>query len=179
MKNVLKKARFYLSGAIEKTSDDGVDWRKKFADMCKEKNLPINIMDPTDKQDTVICEIGEARKRLQKLKSTHQFDEFTREMKRVRRWDLRACDYSHAVIVYIDPDIPTWGTIDECVTAERACHPVLAIVKGGAEKAPDWSFTIINHDEMFKTMEDMIEYLVDVNNGDKALDERWVFIKNG
>ena len=36
IKNVLKDLRFYLSGPIENTKDDGVDWRKKFTDLAKE-----------------------------------------------------------------------------------------------------------------------------------------------
>jgi len=178
-KDVLKGLRVYLSGPIENTKDDGVDWRKKFADLDKKKALQLNIIDPTDKKDDVIAEISKERDRMRQLKSDHEFEELTSIMKRVRRWDLRACDYCHFLVVYINAKIPTWGTIDECVTVERQQKPIFAIVEGGPAKAPDWAFPIVNYKEMFYSVEDLIGHLVLINEGKTSLDHRWVIINGG
>jgi len=179
IENKLKDLRIYLSGPIEHTKDDGVDWRQKFTKLSEENKLNLKIMDPTDKDDCSVGEIAKAREKLRQLKENGKFDEVTETMKSIRHWDLRACDYAHAIIVNIDPDVPTWGTVDECLVAERQQKPVFAVIAGGPKKAPDWAFTHIRWQEMFDSLESLMDYLIDLHVGKAPLDSRWVIIRNG
>jgi hypothetical protein len=166
----------YLAGPIESVSDNGVIWRKEFIDKKNKYNLPIRVIDPTNKHSKDFEEIGNWRTHLRKLKKDGNFDEVTNEVKKIRRWDLRAIDYASLVVVKINKSIPTWGTIDEIVVAERQQKPVLAIVDGGAKNCPDWLFAIIRHKEMFSSVSECINYLKDINDGKILMDNRWIFI---
>ena len=168
----------YLSGSIEASKDNGTEWRKQFIELCWKKDLHISFIDPCNKGPGAIQEeIGEERQRLKQLKASGNFEEVTKIMKSVRKWDLRAVDYSSMVVVMIDKDVPTWGTPDECIVAERQRKPIIGIVKGGPKNAPDWTFAVMRYQEMFESIEEAIEYLIKLNNGTIPLDKRWISIE--
>tara|TARA_B100000614_G_scaffold262909_1_gene300536 strand:+ start:99069 stop:99656 length:588 start_codon:yes stop_codon:yes gene_type:complete len=167
----------YLSGSIEASRDHGIAWRKQFIDSCWDNDLPFGFIDPCNKGPGAIQEeIGEERRKLQALKAEGRFDEVTDIMKQVRRWDLRAVDYSNFIVAVIDRNVPTWGTVDECIVAERQRKPLIGIVKGGPSQAPDWLFAMMRHDEMFETADQAVEYLVKLDRGEIPLDKRWIEI---
>lgn len=172
----LEGVRAYLSGAIEYSNDDGIGWRQKIINQIKERNIPLSFIDPCNKGISVQSEIGEDRKLMRELKSQKKFDELRKIMKAIRRWDLRAVDYANMLIVHVDPKVPTWGTPDECVVAERQCKPILAIIVGGVERAPDWLFAIVKPHEMFNNIEECVEYITQINYGIVPMDDRWVII---
>tara|TARA_Y100000034_G_C6873357_1_gene399053 strand:- start:13 stop:576 length:564 start_codon:yes stop_codon:yes gene_type:complete len=175
---ILSDACVYLSGPIQSAKDHGVLWRKEFTTLVRKFNIPIQIIDPCNKQHKYFNEIGSWRTELKELKANGDFDEVERRMKRVRRFDLRACDLSDFLIVLVDMDIPTWGTTDEMITVERQQKPILAIVNGGQKNAPDWVFAIVKHQEMFEDVESCVEYLHWVNSGEIEVDDRWVLIRS-
>jgi hypothetical protein len=91
---------------------------------------------------------------------------------------LRAVDYSHFLVVNLPPKVPTFGTVDECVVAERQKKPIFAIVDGGPKNAPDWLFAMMKHEEMFDSVEACVDYIDRINKGDIDIkqDKRWVMI---
>jgi hypothetical protein len=167
----------YLSGPIQYAQDYGVDWRRSFVTKVREYNLPIHIIDPCNKQDKRFDEIGVWRSRLRDMKLAGDFEGVRDAMKKIRRWDLRAVDLSDSVVFYIDPKIPTMGTIDEIVTAERQQKPVLAICNCNMSDVPDWLFTIVRHTEMFGSVDACVDYLACIDYGSFVADDRWVMIR--
>jgi len=166
----------YLSGPIQFAEDDGVTWRQEVRELIKEFGLPLRIIDPCNKGDDVIHEIGEDRELLNTLKSQGKFEEVRNIMKSIRRWDLRAVDYSNFLIVRVDPTVPTWGTVDECVVAERQQKPILVIVKGGCINCPDWLLAMVRIEEVFSSCKTCVEYLNKLHSGNIPMDDRWVTI---
>tara|TARA_Y100000310_G_scaffold344252_1_gene456009 strand:- start:235 stop:807 length:573 start_codon:yes stop_codon:yes gene_type:complete len=178
--NILEDACAYLSGPIQFAGDHGVGWREDFKEMVEEEGISFLVIDPCDKngiESSLSGEIGKEREEMEYLKYTGDFKELQRRMKRVRRWDLRGCDQSNFIVVHYDPDVPTIGTIDEIVTSERQQKPILAIIPGGPDRAPDWLFTIIRPDEMFDSIKACVNHLVKIDSGEIPADDRWVFIK--
>ena len=173
---LLEGVKVYLSGAIESDPTDGVEWRSKIKRQCLERGIMLDVIDPTSKLNWETKEIGEERETMRKLKEEGNFEELTKKMKKIRRWDLRAVDYAHFLIAYIHKDIPTWGTVDECIIAERQKKPIYAIIPGGIKNAPDWAFAVINWQDMFTAIEDCVEHLYKLNYGTISLDDRWVII---
>ena len=177
-KDILKNWKVYLSGPIEAAKDDGVGWRQKFIAMVREANVGLKFVDPTNKNDSVVSEIGAAREQLRNLKKNREFEEVTSIMQRVRRWDLRAVDLCHIIVVNINDDIPTVGTVDEVVRASNQNKPILAIVDGGPENCPDWYFPYIKYMEMFHNVEDLVDYLVKIGDGRIGINNRWIRIES-
>jgi len=175
----LSGIRIYLSGPIENAKDDGASWRQQFISLTKENHLNFKIIDPTNKHDDMVGEIAEERKKMRQLKKNGKFKQITKKMKWVRRWDLRACDYVHCLVVYIDPTISSWGTPDEVYSVEDQQKPIFAVIEGGAYNAPDWTFPVIKYNEMFSSVEELVEHFKKLDSGQKRLDDRWVLIKNG
>ena len=176
--SVLFDACVYLSGPIQFARNFGVDWRKAFTQSVLSYNLPLKIIDPCNKQDKAFEEIGTWRQHLKEMKEKGDFDAVTKAMKKIRRWDLRAVDLSDFVVVYIDPKIPTMGTIDEIVVAERQRKPVLAICNCELKNVPEWLFTIVRHEEMFRTVAECVTYVASIHYGIHPADDRWVMIRS-
>jgi hypothetical protein len=177
-KNILKGWRIYLSGPIEAAKDDGVGWRQVFIELNKKHEIGLKIIDPTNKGNAAIAEIGESRENLRQLKKNRAFEDVTATMNKIRRWDLRAVDESNIIVVNIDSDIPTVGTVDEVVRASNQDKPILAVVDGGPEECPDWYFPYIKYNEMFCNVEDLIDYLVKINEGRIGINHRWIKIES-
>ncbi|MFA5599858.1 MAG: hypothetical protein WDA06_04600 [Phenylobacterium sp.] len=172
---ILRNTKCYLSGPIQNAKDNGIGWRQQFIKLSEEKGLGVQCIDPTNKNNKGFDEIEEARSKLNTWKSKKMFYHFTKTMKKIRRWDLRAVDLSNFVIVYISSAI-SWGTTDEAITAERQNKPILAIVDGDIKNVPDWAFAVIDYKEMFESVEQCVNYLDRINRGLVNLDDRWVFI---
>ncbi len=170
----------YLSGAMEAANDFGHGWRKSFQSKIKKALPEIILLDPTNKPSNLISEsksIGEVFKTID-LNDRQQLNTFIRYAKRIRRDDLRMCDLSDFMIVRIDKKIPACGTFDELFTIEDQQKPIFAIVEGGLSGLPGWLFAVLNPYEVFATEEECIAHLVKLNNGEIALDDRWVLIRN-
>lgn len=169
----------YLSGPIEAMQDHGVVWREDFKRLIEQNNLPLSVIDPCDKgkDNEEQFEIGASREYMQSLRREGKFEELRSIMKKIRRWDLRAVDYSNILIASVDKKIPTWGTVDECVVAERQKKPVFVISPEGAYSCPDWMFAIASVDEIFSSVSECINHLKLINDGTVSMDRRWVNIE--
>lgn len=173
-KNVLKDARLYLSGPMDKANDHGISWRRDFIERSKFLNMAI--MDPTNKPMPLASEVGEEKQAIVGYRERGEWDKLCKFVKQFRRSDLRMTDLADILVVYIDPDIPSWGTPDEVFTAERQKKPLLCIVKGGKKALPTWCFAVFEMNEVFETVDECIEYLTRIDCGEIAIDDRWVLI---
>ena len=122
MNNVLENAVVYLSGPIDKAKDFGVGWRQEFK--LKAKHLNLAIIDPCNKPVSFVHEIQGDIRATTVLRNEKKWQELRDFVKKFRREDLRFTDISDFLVVYIDPDVPMYGTLDELYTAEDQKKPL-------------------------------------------------------
>ena len=178
MEQNLKDSLCYLAGPIEDVEDNGVEWRKRFIN--KSSSMKIRFIDPCDKPANCtqeIDKIGGDQRKVDLYRKNRQFKELQKFVKKFRREDLRFVDISDFLVVYIDPDVHMCGSYDELITAERQRKPIFAIVKGGIDRLPTWLFGVFELEHVFPTVEDCVNYLYDIHEGIKPMDDRWLLIR--
>ena len=175
MLNLLKKTKCYLMGAMENV--DGSLWRDEVKNKLKSTN--IIFFDPYHKP--FINEIKEnikARKELKNLMEMGDFDKVSDRMKMVRSDDLRLCDLSDFGIVYINPQIPTWGTVEEMSWFVRCKKPLFVIIEGGKTFTPLWILGMIPHKYIYNSLSEAFKMIISIDSGEKELDSsRWRLLR--
>lgn len=171
----LDEAIVYLSGAIDRADDLGKGWRKEL--ISKVSHLNMQIIDPCNKPASFVHEVTGDIRTVTVMRSNKQWEELQQFVKKFRREDLRFTDVSDFLIVYIDPDVPSYGTLDELFTAEDQKKPCLCIIKGGIEKLPTWLFGVFKLEEIFSTVDECIDHLNKINCGEIFMDRRWVIFR--
>ena len=174
----------YLSGPMEFVADHGVEWRRKFIKLVNEAGLNIDLIDPTNKPGGEDVRIGENKETQIKLQKEGKFRELKDYVHSYRRYDLRFVDLSDFLIVVVDPRVPQWGTSDEVYTSERQHKPTFFINEGGLYKLPRWLFDVVDlGDEpgkfcnVFESVEEVVQKLVELDNGTVPLNNEWVLIR--
>lgn len=175
--NVLEKTICYLAGPIDDSPDLGVSYRRYLIDKSKELNLGIRFLDPTNKITGLAADVGVEQDSIQKCKKRGSWRKLTRLMEQIVRSDLRQVDLSDFIIVKIDVSLHQCGTYHELILADLQKKPVLVIVQGGKAKAPAWLFGILDHQLMFDSEDDCLEYLQGVNDGEIELNDKWVLFR--
>jgi len=173
------RMRAFLSGPIDRVSDDGVEWRNYIKAGSKEMKLGVLYFDPCDKPKGLGSEIGAEKEKVKKLINEGKWEEAKRYVKTFRRYDLRGVDWSDFVIVKIDLNVHMCGTYDEIFTAWREGKPVFIIMGKGQKKedVPSWLISYIKGpSEIFETEDECLEYLKKLDEGIIELDDRWVKI---
>lgn len=177
MSKILDKSLCYLIGSIEKSNDQGSSWRKAFVDGCKKAKLGIKFLDPTNKISGLQPEIGQEHLNLVELRAKRKWSKLRKAIRPVIREDHRCVDISDFVVFYIDPDIHTCGSYFEFRSALDEKKPYFLIIKGGKIRCPIWLFGIVDHKQMFGTVEEVINELVLLDSGQKSLSDRWLLIR--
>src|SRR5687767_10125915 len=113
MESRLNGLRCYLSGPCERAPDAGGNWRKNI--LPKLKELGFTVYDPVNMPgELTFCKTKEEQfPYVQNLRNEAKWIELAKCMKEVVHLDLRFVDSSDLLIVQLDADIPTCGTIDE------------------------------------------------------------------
>lgn len=167
---VLKGARFYIAGPMDRAKDAGDGWRDKITPILQ--GMGILVLDPRKKPIDMGLEDVERRViRNQNIEKENW--EAVESDKDIRQIDLRAVDVTDATIVYIDMEQYPFGTVEEIVLANREKKPVLAFIEGGKKNAPHWLFWMIGHEAIFNNMDEVIEHLHQIDNG-TLKHKRWV-----
>lgn len=173
----------YLSGAMEMVADHGVAWRRKFIRLIKTKRLQIDCIDPTDKPGGLDIKIGENKQHQEQLQRDGQFKELQRYVHSYRRYDLRFVDYCDFIVVAVTPTVAQWGSGNELYFAELQHKPRFLICEGGLGKLPRWLFDVIQikddntSDEIFDSVESLVEHLTKLDSGTLPLNDQWVLIR--
>ena len=131
--NLLKKTKTYLVGHMQYVS--GRDWREEVT----EKLDPLNVtcFNPYKKPFVKDVEEDEAsREEMETWMRTKQYDRVTEIMKTVRAYDLNLVDRSDFIIAHLVPDVASWGSAEEIVTAVRMKKPIFVSMEGGKSKTP-------------------------------------------
>lgn len=172
--NILKGTTVYLSGPIEFANDHGKGWRKHFTDLVQD--IGLYILDPTNKPKNLFSETEKEKGNTKLFKENNDFKSLRKFAKQIRRIDLRLVDLSSFLIAYIDPKIHMFGTIDEIITAERQQKPILCIVNGEKKDMSLWAYAIFKEHEIFTSVEECVQYIKDIDNGNIPIDDRWILI---
>lgn len=174
----------YLSGPMEFVADHGVEWRRKFIQLLKEKNLKIDCIDPTNKPGGKNVRIGENKDEQIKLQKEGRWKELKDYVHSYRRYDLRFVDISDFLVVVVDPSVPQWGTSNEVYFAEMQHKPMFFICDGGLANLPRWLFDVIEINEengnrcnVFQNVEEVVQELVAIDSGEIPMSDEWVLIR--
>lgn len=173
----------YLSGAMEFVQDHGVGWRRKFVKMVMEAGLNIDLIDPTNKPGDDEIKIGEDKQYQNQLKKECRWRELKNYVSQYRRFDLRFTDISDFVVAAINPTVPQWGTSNEIYVAEEQHKPIFFICEGGLHNFPNWLFALVKFNEkdeainIFNNPEDVLERLIQINNGSFPMTDEWVLVR--
>ena len=177
MKEILKDSLCYLMGAMDNAPDQGKGWRRWLIEECKARGLKIKFLDPTNKVSGLQSEVEEERKKIVTLKSQEKWDELAQMMKTVVRQDHSCIDFSDFVICYLDVSVHTCGSYFELQSALTEKKPYFIVVTGGKKLVPAWLFGVCDHRYFFDDLSQVVEYLSDLNAGNRELSDRWVLIR--
>jgi hypothetical protein len=161
---------------MDRAPDAGIGWRQHIKQDLND--LEIVWLDPTQKPIDIGLEDQESRARRALAKATGDYDTITKEMKIIRHVDLRMTDVADFVILHLDTDIYSFGTIEELVTANRMKKPIVVHIEQGKHSAPDWLFAMVPHQMIFSTWHEVYDYLRHIARDEKIeLLDRWLFFQ--
>ena len=173
--NILKKTKTYLIGAMEYA--DGTKWREDMTVFLHDIN--VTVFDPYKKPFiNAPKEDSETHRKLYALMQAEEYDEVAAHFKQVRAFDLSMVDRSDFIICYINPKVPTFGTVEELATAVRMRRPTFIIVEGGKKNTPLWIMGMIPHKFIYNNFDEVKNMLTNINTGVKSIDsDRWRLFK--
>ena len=175
MKNLLYRTKCYLVGHMQYVS--GRNWRDH---VTKElEQLSITCFDPYKKPFIKDVEEDEAsRQEMETWMRTKQYDRVTERMKTVRAYDLNLVDRSDFIIAHLVPEVASWGSAEEIVTAVREKKPVFVSMEGGKSKTPLWMLGMFPHKYIYNSVDEIVEMLYAIDDGNKPIDsDRWRLLR--
>src|ERR1035437_3374304 len=171
--NTLKRTRCYLIGSMQYS--DGRGWKKELG------GRNITFFDPYHKP--FIHDIPEdenSRKEMSHWMETEQYDLVQQRMWGVRGYDLRLCDVSDWFIAVIKPQIASWGSAEEIITAVKEKKPVFLVIDDpkGKKACPLWLMGVLPHKYIYNTIEEAISTVKYIDDGIlKLSSDRWKLLK--
>jgi|TARA_B110000495_G_scaffold117712_1_gene102183 nucleoside 2-deoxyribosyltransferase len=155
----------------------GRNWRDDVTQKLEELN--ITCFNPYKKPFMRDVEEDEAsREEMDTWMKTKQYDRATQRMKVVRSYDLNLVDRSDFIIAHLVPDVASWGSAEEIVTAVRMKKPVFVSMEGGKSKTPLWMLGMFPHKYIYNTLDEIVEMIHAINNGSKPIDsDRWRLLR--
>lgn len=174
-KNLLNKTKTYLVGHMQYLS--GRNWREEIAK--KLSPLGITSFDPYKKPFIKDVDEGEnSRQEMDVWMKTKQYDRVTNKMKMVRAYDLNLVDRSDFIIAHLVPEVASWGSAEEIVTAVREKKPIFISMEGGKSKTPLWMLGMLPHKYIYNSLDEIVEMLNAIDSGQKEIDsDRWRLLK--
>ena len=155
----------------------GRDWRSEVTEQLSP--LGITCFNPYDKP--FIKDVNEddnARENMKTWMKTKQYDRVTDRMKTVRSYDLNLVDRSDFIIGHLVPDVASWGSAEEIVTAVRMKKPIFVSMEGGKCKTPLWMLGMFPHKYIYNSLDEIVEMLYAIDNGIKEIDsDRWRLLR--
>lgn len=173
--NFLYKTKTYLVGHMQYA--DGSEWRKYVRSQLEP--MGITVFDPYDKPFVKDVDEGtQVRKEMKQLMQEQQYDTVQTRMRQIRIYDLNLVDRSDFIIAHIIPDVASWGSAEELVTANRAKKPIFLSVEGGKKATPLWVLGMIPHQYIYNSLTDIVAEISAIDSGHSAIDnDRWRLLK--
>ena len=173
--SVLKKTRTYLIGPMEYA--DGRGWRDDMTEFLDGMN--VTVFDPYKKPFyNAPKEDDYTRGIITQKMNDGNYDDVAEHFKQVRAFDLSMVDRSDFIICYLNPAVPTFGTMEELVTAVKMKRPTFIVVEGGKKYTPLWVMGMLPHKYIYSNFTELKEVLRDINSGKKSIDNmKWRLFK--
>tara|TARA_R110002096_G_C14519553_1_gene716793 strand:- start:152 stop:646 length:495 start_codon:yes stop_codon:yes gene_type:complete len=155
----------------------GRDWREEVTSRLGP--IGVTCFNPYKKPFiNDVEEDEETREQMEIWMKTKQYDRVTERMKTVRAYDLNLVDRSDFIIGHLVPDVASWGSAEEIVTAVRMKKPVFISMEGGKQATPLWMLGMFPHKYIYNCLDEVIEMLYAIDTGDKKIDsDRWRLLK--
>ena len=155
----------------------GRDWRGYVTEELSP--LGVTVFDPYHKPFVEDVDEDEpARVEMLQMMEDGKYDELTRRMKKVRNYDLNLVDRSDFIIANLQPEIASWGSAEEIVTAVREQKPVFVAIEGGKVKTPLWMLAMFPHKYIYNSIEEVVDIIKKIDSGEVRLDSgRWKLLK--
>ena len=172
---ILEKTRTYLVGHMQYA--DGRDWREYVEGELEP--LDIRIFNPYKKPFVKdVKEDKEARNKIQNDMLEGHYNDVSIRMKQIRSYDLNLVDRSDFIIAHLLPEVASWGSAEEIVTAVRMKKPIFVSMEGGKVKTPLWMMGMLPHHYIYDSIEDVVDMIKKINNGGKEIDsDRWRLLR--
>ena len=172
---VLNKTRTYLVGHMQYAS--GRDWREYVEGELEP--LGIRIFNPYKKPFVKdVEEDEETRLSLEHCQKHGYFNDVAQRMSLVRSYDLNLVDRSDFIIAHILPEVASWGSAEELVTAVRMKKPIFISMEGGKHETPLWIMGMLPHHYIYDSIEEAVDMVKQIDSGQKAIDsDRWRLLR--
>ena len=106
------------------------------------------------------------------------YDRAAERMKTVRSYDLNLVDRSDFIIAHLVPDVASWGSAEEIVTAVRMKKPIFVSIEGGKVKTPLWILGMLPHKYIYNSLDKVLEMLYSIDDGNTKIDsDRWRLLR--
>jgi hypothetical protein len=174
-RNLLNKTRTYLVGHMQYAS--GRDWREQVTEELTP--LGIRVFNPYEKPFVKdVKEDEDTRLSLDHCQKHGYFNDVAERMKLVRSYDLNLVDRSDFIIAHLLPDVASWGSAEELVTAVRMKKPIFISMEGGKHKTPLWMMGMMPHHYIYDSIEEVTEMVKRIDDGSKKIDsDRWRLLR--
>lgn len=173
--NVLYKTRTYLVGHMQYA--DGRNWRE----FVEEELTPlgVKIFNPYKKPFVKdVDEDDEARAKIARDMERGYYNDVAERMRLIRSYDLNLVDRSDFIVAHLLPDVASWGSAEEIVTAVRMKKPVFISMEGGKNKTPLWMMGMMPHKYIYDSIEEVVDMIKEIDGGEKNIDsDRWRLLR--
>lgn len=173
--NILYNTKTYLVGHMQYSN--GQDWRNKVSSSLS--CLNIKCFDPYDKPFIKdVLENDEIRSKFDHWMKNGNYEQVHQQMRSIRSYDLNLVDRSDFIIAHIIPDVASWGSAEEIVTAVRMKKPVFISIEGGRKFTPLWLMGMLPPKYFYNSLDEILNMLYDIDNGAIEIDsDRWRLLK--
>jgi hypothetical protein len=175
MPNILEKTKTYLVGHMQYS--EGKNWREYV-----EKELTdLNITALNPYKQPFIKDIEEddaARLRMAEDMANGNYSDVVERMSVVRSHDLNLVDRCDFIIAHLLPEVASWGSAEELVTAVRMKKPVFISMEGGKCNTPLWVMGWKIDNFIYDSIDEVLDVVKKIDSGEKEIDsKRWRLLK--
>jgi len=175
MPNILNKTRTYLVGHMQYC--EGRDWRDYVEQELEQLN--ITVFNPYKKP--FVKDVNEDEAARQKMADDMErgyYSDVAERMSTVRSYDLNLVDRSDFIIAHLLPDVASWGSAEELVTAVRMKKPIFISMEGGKSQTPLWIMGMKIDKYIYDSIDEILTMLKEIDRGGKKIDsDRWRLLR--
>ena len=175
MENLLERTKTYLVGHMQYAS--GRNWRDYVEEELASRN--IQIFNPYKKPFVKdVDEDESARVKVHQDMENGFYEDVAIRMREIRSYDLNLVDRSDFIIAHLLPEVASWGSAEEIVTAVRMKKPIFISMEGGKSKTPLWMMGMMPHKYIYDSIEEVVDMIKKIDTGEKAIDsDRWRLLR--
>jgi len=156
---------------------EGRDWRDYVEQELEQLN--ITVFNPYKKP--FVKDVNEDEAARQKMADDMErgyYSDVAERMSTVRSYDLNLVDRSDFIIAHLLPDVASWGSAEELVTAVRMKKPIFISMEGGKSQTPLWIMGMKIDKYIYDSIDEILTMLKEIDRGGKKIDsDRWRLLR--